>query len=183
MGWLFHASDPIGGAAGEAFANTLSSPGMQPEHVLAREAIQNSVDAGTGGKVEVRFRSDSLSGARKAAFIEAAGLSDIAARVDDLELTGPNCLHTLAKSRLAIPLLYVEDYNAIGLGGEPHDKKSNFYRLLLSLGDRSRAREAHGTSGGSYGFGKSVYSSGSAIRTIFAYTRFKGAGDVETCCR
>lgn len=180
MGWLFHASDPMGGAAGEAFANTLSSPGMQPEHVLAREAIQNSVDAGTGGKVEVRFRSDSLSGARKAAFIEAAGLSDIAARVDDLELTGPNCLHTLAKSRLAIPLLYVEDYNAIGLGGEPHDKKSNFYRLLLSLGDRSKAREAHGTSGGSYGFGKSVYSSGSAIRTIFAYTRFKGAGDVET---
>ena len=180
MGWLFHASDPMGGAAGEAFANTLASPGMQPEHVLAREAIQNSVDAGTGGKVEVRFRSDSLNGARKAAFIEAAGLSDIAACVADLELTGPNCLHTLEKPRSAIPLLYVEDYNAIGLGGEPHDKKSNFYRLLLSLGDRSKAREAHGTSGGSYGFGKSVYSSGSAIRTIFAYTRFKGAGDVET---
>ncbi len=180
MGWLFHASDPMGGAAGEAFANTLASPGMQPEHVLAREAIQNSVDAGTGGKVEVRFRSDSLNGARKAAFIEAAGLSDIAARVADLELTGPNCLHTLDKPRSAIPLLYVEDYNAIGLGGEPHDKNSNFYRLLLSLGDRSKARAAHGTTGGSYGFGKSVYSSSSAIRIIFAYTRFEAAAGVET---
>lgn len=180
MGWLFHASDPMGGAAGEAFANTLASPGMQPEHVLAREAIQNSVDAGTGGKVEVRFRSDSLNGARKAAFIAAAGLSDIAARVADLELTGPNCLHALDKPRSAIPLLYVEDYNAIGLSGDPHDKNSNFYRLLLSLGDRSKARTAHGTTGGSYGFGKSVYSSSSAIRTIFAYTRFKAAVGVET---
>lgn len=180
MGWLFHASDPMGGAAGEAFANTLASPGMLPAHVLAREAIQNSVDAGTGGKVEVRFRSDALSGARKAAFIEAAGLSDIAARVADLRLNGPNCLHTLDKPRSAIPLLYVEDYNAIGLGGDPHDPKSNFYRLLLSLGDRSKERESHGVTGGSYGFGKSVYSSNSAIRTIFAYTRFKGAGSSET---
>jgi hypothetical protein len=51
MGWLFHESDPMGGAAGEAFANTLKSPGMHPEHVLAREAIQNSVDAGLSSNV------------------------------------------------------------------------------------------------------------------------------------
>ena len=63
MGWWFHASEPMGGAAGEAYANTLASPGMQPEHVLARESIQNSVDAGNGDKVTVRFRSDSFSGA------------------------------------------------------------------------------------------------------------------------
>ena len=180
MEWLFHASDPMGGAAGEAFANTLKSPGMPPEHVLAREAIQNSVDAGIDNKkVEVRFRSDAVSDARKAAFIEAAGLSDIVARVADLELTGPNCLHTLDKPRSAIPLLYVEDYNAVGLSGDPHDKRSNFYRLLLSLGDRSKSRTAHGTTGGSYGFGKSVYSSSSAIQTIFAYTRFTGADGKE----
>ena len=59
----------------------------------------------------------------------------------------------------------------MGLSGDPHDKNSNFYRLLLSLGDRSKARTSKGT-GGSYGFGKSVYSSSSAIQTIFAYTRF-----------
>ncbi|MCV2420169.1 hypothetical protein [Paucibacter sp. DJ2R-2] len=66
MAWLFHASDPMGGAAGEAFANTLKSPGMLPEHVLAREAIQNSVDAGSGAKVEVRFRSSVVKGVKKA---------------------------------------------------------------------------------------------------------------------
>src|SRR5690606_8913878 len=66
-----------------------------------------------------------------------------------------------------------------GLSGDPHDKNSNFYRLLLSLGDRTKARTARGT-GGSYGFGKSVYSSSSAIQTIFAYTRFKDEGGRET---
>lgn len=180
MGWFFHESDPMGGAAGEAYANTLASPGMPPAHVLAREAIQNSVDAGTGSKVAVRFRSDSLTGTRKATFVEAAGLSDIAARAQELKLTGSNCLLALDKPRSAIPLLFVEDHNAVGLAGDPHDKNSNFYRLLLSLGDRSEVRTAQGSRGGSYGFGKSVYSSSSAIRTIFAYTRFKNGDSTET---
>jgi hypothetical protein len=182
MGWFFHESDPMGGAAGEAFANTLKSPGMHPEHVLAREAIQNSVDAGLSGqKVEVRFRATVVSGAKKASFVAAAGLKDIAARARELQLAGLTCLSTLDKPRTALQLLYVEDYNAEGLSGDPHDKGSNFYRLLLSLGDRSKSRQSQGT-GGSYGFGKSVYSSSSAIQTIFAYTRFKGAGGKE-CTR
>lgn len=169
----------MGGAAGEAFANTLKSPGMHPEHVLAREAIQNSADACLGSKVEVRFRASVITGAKKATFVDAAGLQDIADRANDLELTGPNCLAGLHKPQSPIRLLFVEDYNAEGLSGDPHDKKSNFYRLLLSLGDRSKSRTAHGGTGGSYGFGKSVYSSNSAIQTIFAYTRFRGSDGVE----
>lgn len=180
MTWVFQESDPMGGAAGEAYANTLKSPGMPPEHVLAREAIQNSVDAGIdGAKVLVRFRATAITGAAKAAFVAAAGLDGIAVRADQLELASPNCLHSLEKPRTPLQLLYVEDHNAEGLSGDPHDKGSNFYRLLLSLGDRSKARSARGT-GGSYGFGKSVYSSSSAIQTIFAYTRFKAADGTET---
>lgn len=179
MGWYFHASDPMGGAAGEAFANTLKSPGMLPEHVLAREAIQNSVDAGNGAKVEVRFRSSIVKGAKKAAFVQAADLGRLAERSKELTLSGPNCLATLDKPQKELCLLYVEDYNAVGLSGDPHDMDSNFYRLLLSLGDRSKSRTAQGNTGGSYGFGKSVYSSSSAIQTIFAYTRFKGADGKE----
>ena len=180
MTWVFHESDPMGGAAGEAYANTLKSPGMPQEHVLAREAIQNSVDAGVGApKVTVRFRQRTLRGKAKAEFIAAAGLSAQAARVQALELAIPNCLHTLEVANRPLDLLYVEDYDAEGLSGEPHDKGSNFYRLLLSLGDRSKARTERGT-GGSYGFGKSVYSSSSAIQTIFAYTRFANADGSET---
>ncbi|CAN7487180.1 hypothetical protein [Variovorax paradoxus] len=178
MGWIFHSGDPMGGATGEAFANTLKSPGMLPEHVLARESIQNSVDAGVESlKVVIKFRARSLVNSEKKNFVAAAGLSDIAARAKLLELP-PNCLSTIDKPKTPLSLLYVEDYNAEGLSGEPHDKGSNFHRLLLSLGDRSKARTARGT-GGSYGFGKSVYSSSSAIQTIFAYTRFKGADGNE----
>ncbi len=137
MGWLFHASDPMGGAAGEAFANTLKSPGMHHEHVLAREAIQNSVDAGrVGAKVEVRFRASTISGAKKTSFVEAAKLEDIAARTNELKLAGLTCLPTLDKPRALLRLLYVDDYNAEGLSGNPHNMGSNFYRLLLSLGKR-----------------------------------------------
>src|SRR5690242_14149712 len=118
----------MGGAAGEAYANTLKSPGMQPEHVLAREAIQNSVDAGLDGrKVRVRFRHLSLTGAAKKAFVNAADLNAIADRAQHLELAKPNCLEVLDKPRTALSLVYVEDYNAEGLSGDPHDKGSNFY--------------------------------------------------------
>lgn len=179
MSWVFQESDPMGGAAGEAYANTLKSPGMQPEHVLAREAIQNSVDAGLEGeKVRVCFRHVLLTGAAKAAFVDAAGLADMTPRVSHLELASPNCFSALDKPRTPLSLLYVEDHHAEGLSGDPHEKGSNFYRLLLSLGDRSKSRTSKGT-GGSYGFGKSVYSSSSAIQTIFAYTRFVGDDDLE----
>ncbi|MEJ1248795.1 hypothetical protein [Denitratimonas tolerans] len=179
MSWVFHESDPMGGAAGEAYANTLKSPGMQPEHVLAREAIQNSVDAGLGfPKVTVRFRLRSLKGDAKAGFVQAAELGAQEVRKDALELSSPNCLESLNSPSKPLELLYVEDYEAEGLSGDAHDKGSNFYRLLLSLGDRSKARTEKGT-GGSYGFGKSVYSSSSAIQTIFAYTRFKDEDGAE----
>lgn len=170
MGWIFEKSGPMGGAAGEAYANTLKSPGMPPAHVLAREAIQNSVDAGNGDKVAMRFRAVALANSAKKAFVEAAGLHGLAARASALQL-GPNSLAAIDKARTPLQLLYVEDFNTEGLSGAAHDSTSNFFRLLLSLGDRSKARASAG-SGGSYGFGKSVYSSSSAIQTIFAYTRF-----------
>src|SRR5882762_4827122 len=118
MKWVFQPSDPMGGAAGEAYANTLRSPGMYPEHVLAREAVQNSVDAGiVGSKVAVHFRASAITGAKKQIFVEATGIEEIAVRAGALELVGPNCLQSLDKPRTPLQLLYVEDYNAEGLSG------------------------------------------------------------------
>lgn len=160
----------------------MRSAGMHPGHGLAREAIQNSVDAALEGapKVLVKFRAASVANSAKKAFIEATGLADIAERIDLLDLPRPNCLQSLDKPRTALQLLYIDDYHSVGLSGGAHDKGSNFYRLLLSLGDRSKNRSSKGT-GGSYGFGKSVYSSSSAIQTIFAYTRFvDDSGEEQT---
>jgi hypothetical protein len=125
----------MGGAAGEAYANTLKSPGMQPEHVLAREAIQNSVDAGLEGeKVRVCFRHVLLTGAAKAAFVDAAGLAGMTPRVPHLELASPNCFAALDKPRTPLSLLYVEDHNAEGLSGDPHEKGVELLSTLAFAG-------------------------------------------------
>ena len=162
----------MGGAAGEAFTNTLASAGMPLAAVLAREAIQNSVDAkaAPNSKVRVRFTTKLLSGAAKAGFVEAAGLNAVRERADKLGVTEPNCLGSLDDESQPIRLLYVDDWNTTGLEGNPSDPDSKFYRFLLSLGDAGKEHDEHGT-GGSYGYGKSVYSSNSAILTIFAYSR------------
>lgn len=170
--WVFENNPPMGGATGEAFTNTLASSGMSPASVLAREAVQNSVDAHAEGeqKVRVDFVAKALSGNPKRAFVEAAGLNRIASRADKLGFKEPNCIGTLDKDGVALNLLYINDYNTTGLQGDPDDSDSKFVRFLLSLGDGGKEHTEHGT-GGSYGFGKSVYSSNSAILTIYAYSR------------
>jgi hypothetical protein len=170
--WVFETNPPMGGAAGEAFTNTLASSGMPPAAVLAREAIQNSVDARLKGeaKVSVDFVSKLLFGKDKADFVEAAGLSTINGRASELDFKQPNCLAKLSDGKAPLKLLFVNDYNTTGLAGDPSDADSKFFRFLLSLGDGGKEHDEHGT-GGSYGFGKSVYSSNSGILTIFAYSR------------
>jgi len=123
----------MGGASGEAFSSTLVSTGMDPAHVLAREAIQNSVDAGQeiAEKVKVRFRSVTLTGASKAEFVAAAALHTIASRAKRLRLQEPNCLADLHDAKKPLHLLFVEDFNTTGLIGDPHDSKSKFYRFYL----------------------------------------------------
>jgi len=148
---------------------------MAPDAVLAREAIQNSCDAATSQtkeKVRVVFRRILLAGKEKQQFVEHAGLSSaLAKRKEQLELQSGHCLNALENLDAPLPLLFVEDYGTHGLYGKPHEDESHFFRLLLSLGDGSKAREGKG-SGGSYGFGKSVYSANSRIHTIFAYSAF-----------
>ncbi len=181
VAWAFERSSPMGGAAGEAYRNVLAASGMHPAGVLAREAIQNSVDAKADGeeKVIVRFISKVLTGEGKQEFIEAAGLSQLSPRCAELKFKEPNSLQALSDASAPIPLMFIEDFQTTGLEGDPHVANSKFYRLLLSLGDGGKEHDEHGT-GGSYGYGKGVYSSSSRIQTIFAYTRTKQSGDTET---
>ncbi|WP_019832711.1 hypothetical protein [Sphingomonas sp. PR090111-T3T-6A] len=170
--WVFENNPPMGGATGEAFTNTLASSGMAPASVLAREAIQNSVDAHAEGeqKVRVEFVAKAITGKDKTAFVAAAGLTAIAQREAKLGFKEPNCIADLQNGKKPMTLLFVNDYNTTGLAGDPSDTDSKFARFLLSLGDGGKEHTEHGT-GGSYGFGKSVYSSNSAILTIYAYSR------------
>lgn len=165
----------MGGATGEAYSNILLGTGMDPSAVLAREAIQNSVDAAADeatDKVKVIFRRVVLSGAAKERFVNTLAMDEaFSERHKVLDLQTGNCFLHLHDSSKPLELLYIEDFGTHGLFGDPHSASSHFHRLLLSLGDGSKARQ-DGSSGGSYGYGKSVYSASSLIHTIVAYSVF-----------
>src|SRR5690606_2478736 len=77
--WEFEQTPPMGGATGEAFSNVLMGTGMVPASVLAREAIQNSVDASIGdasAKVRVVFRRVSIAGEDKRRFVKILDLAN-----------------------------------------------------------------------------------------------------------
>ena len=170
----------MGGATGEAFVNTLYGTGMKPAAVLAREAIQNSVDAsrpGSHDKVKIIFRRVTLTGKLKGAFVKSLALdTEFVSRKKELEFQQGNCIDTLKDGDVPLRLLYIEDFGTHGLYGAPVDSNSHFFRLLLSLGDGAKSRAKEG-SGGSYGYGKSVYSSNSRIHTIVAYSTFNPKDD------
>lgn len=178
--WTFQETPRMGGATGEAFVNTLYGTGMKPAVVLAREAIQNSVDAthsGSHDKVKVIFRRVSLTGKLKSAFIKSLALdTEFVSRKKELEIQKGNCIDSLKDADEPLRLLYIEDFGTHGLYGAPNDSNSHFFRLLLSLGDGAKSRAKVG-SGGSYGYGKSVYSSNSRIHTIVAYSTFNPKDD------
>ena len=48
--WKFEETPEMGGPTGEGYRNTLNASGFSKEAVLAREAIQNSVDAHDKGE-------------------------------------------------------------------------------------------------------------------------------------
>ena len=180
--WTLERVPIMGGATGEAFVNPLHGTGMPVASVLAREAIQNSVDAwqrDRADKAKVVFRRVSLTGKAKREFVAVAGLdTEFLRRRKILGFQQDHCIDSLGKPNAPLHILYIEDYGTHGLYGNPHDSKSHFFRLLLSLGDSAKSRNRK-DSGGSYGYGKAVYSANSRIHTILAYSVFDPRDDGE----
>ena len=185
MSWIFEKTPLMGGASGEAYGNTLNATGMPLPHLLGREAIQNTVDAGDGANdspPRIRFSKRSFQGDALAALDRTLGLSDgLLPRQDVLELPEGNTLELLSDPEAVVPVMLVEDWNTVGLGGSltRNSTAANFRKLLYELGHADKAR-GDATTGGSYGYGKSVYSGVSSIRTIAVYSAFKGTEETES---
>lgn len=182
--WVFERRTRDGGAAGEAVPNAVEAGGWScTEELLVREAIQNSVDAQatSDGVVKVTFRVARLIGNEKHGFLNTTGLASIAARNIDnrLKLLPGNVLDMAEESAEPLSLLFVEDWNTKGLGGALSGRKAgNFFRLLFVIGDGSKG-DINDGSGGSFGFGKGVYSYNSNIRTIFAFSTFEPTEETD----
>jgi len=104
-------------------------------------------------------------------FWKAAGLDKMASRSDVLGLHHGNALKTRPK---LLRVLHVIDSGTTGLTGDPTLPTSKLRKLLMEIGGSQKLSEG-ATSGGSYGFGKAVYSASSRIAVIFAYSRTENA--------
>lgn len=161
------------------------SGSLQQPDLLAREVIQNTVDAALRadgrGVARVVFRAASLVGEAKRRFVAAASLKDLAARSAVLRgLVSGNCLAALDDDTVPLRILTCEDEGTRGLDGKHDDPESAWFRFLLSLGDSGKTDEGAGHSGGSYGFGKTAISSASRLATIFAHTRYRDGAAERT---
>lgn len=140
-----------GRLSGDACRNTFE--GKDPVTCLAREAIQNSVDARSGPvPVSVTFT-----------WKEDLDLSAV--------LTNNYWAHALhggvRSDRLSrCRALLIEDFNTSGLTGSMADMNSNFFKLLGALGGSTKA----GGDGGSFGYGKAAVILNSAVWTVIAFT-------------
>lgn len=168
LSWTF---PPLGGGRDQG----LAQPGVETfkgdyEHHIARESIQNSLDARAGtDPVEVVFRVDRID--RN----DIPHLKDLA---DHLEACGrywPKDLKAKKFFRRAaevadaqqIPVLRVSDFNTTGVSGGDNDRNQGWHSLTRSTGASSKG----GGEGGSFGIGKTAMFAASQLRTVFYSTR------------
>ena len=187
LGWHFDKMGRMGGSHSGAYRNPLSNSGLVKEHKLAREAIQNSVDARReDGIVQVHFRQQSVDKQRidhitnHLQLLSPTGPTERGMNVDELGLA-PGHFFDAALDAETHPqkILFIEDYQTLGLGGnlngsyQAHDR---YYRLILGFGVDDDTEESRG---GSYGFGKSVYPDASNANTVVYYSVFDPSDDTD----
>ena len=190
LGWHFKPLD-FGDVHAGALLHPLDGSGLPAEHLLAREAIQNSVDAGRDeGPVKVCFRRESADESRLESIGNLLGLLDEGGPIDRKNKGANLGLGTddffdaqLDPSINPQSVLYIEDYGTEGLSGPPtssawEDLNSRYYRLVVGSGVPDDSNELRG---GSFGFGKSVYWSSSNVRTVAFYSVFAPDEATEGC--
>ena len=175
--WFFVKQDPNDRIRATARRHSLGGTKLSPESRLAREVIQNSVDATLPNKkTSVLIWNKVLSGQEVLTFRNLIGFKDSDSpfsRLNKLGLKVRNA-YTQMKSKAKSPsfsVTIVEDRNTCGLCYDEPDGKDRFDELCLSYGQDSTAAAAE--RGGSYGFGKGVYEESSDCNTFIVYSVYE----------
>ena len=156
--WFFVKQDPNDRIRATARRHALGGTRLSSESRLAREVIQNSVDATLPNKkTDVLIWNKTLSGQEVSTFRNLIGFEDSDSpftRLDELGLKVGNAFTQMrAESKSpSFSVTLVEDRNTCGLCYDESDDKDRFDELCLSYGQDSTAAAAE--RGGSYGFGK-----------------------------
>lgn len=180
--WVFEKESPMGGAQSTAWtSDTLEGSDLSSEERIAREAIQNSVDATLDGRTTEMFVwGRTLKGAEVKKFSNLLKLhipDSPVSRYDKLGLPKNNVfeLVTSDSNDSLIQLTVIEDRSTFGLGyvnGEDH-----FRSLCLYLGQPSMNVDK--VTGGAFGFGKAVYQGLSNCNTFIVYSVFEPSDDTN----
>lgn len=145
---------PSGGLQAQGLVNLLGAPPIDPLTLVLREAAQNAWDArcqeGSGAiapTMLVRVRM--LVGAEADALRELL-LSGLDAAGEPAEL---DLLSTKLRNHSEIPVLEICDFGTEGLSGsvDPVRESSRFVKFFFDIG----ASHFDGSTGGTYGFGRS----------------------------
>jgi hypothetical protein len=159
------------------------SPIPNPARFLARECIQNTVDASRDPKfvnqndlvpVGITFRFVELTGREKEQFIVDSGMNELNSRKQFLPIGSAaksvgTCFDSLNKDE-PLKLLYIEEHGASGMYG-PWDDDLGTSKMSLAMLS-ANISEKDPTAGGAFGHGKSVNAMASKIRVNFGYTCF-----------
>jgi len=154
-------------STGNASQKALVAGGSDPfdnEDKFIREVLQNSCDAALSTEKDtyVVFRSVHLSESQERTWDEELGIENhLRPRIQNAVPDFPEALSLKS-------VLFIEDYATSGLSYEfeRFESESRFYRFFFGSGDN----EDQSDSGGSFGYGKAVYTDNSKIRTIVAYS-------------
>ena len=174
--WVFETVNPMGGARATAWQDTLEGADLPVEARLAREAIQNSVDATLDGqRTDVLVWDKPLSPEEVSKVRRLLALSSQHSPINRLKKLGIQDGNFFERMRRddsgEARVTIVEDRKTCGLGFDSGDGKDRFRELCLFLGQDSTAVDS--SRGGSYGFGKTVYQSASDCRTFLVYSVFE----------
>jgi hypothetical protein len=167
------------GNTSDTLLKVLQRGGFTSEELLAREGLQNCKDAHSedavkaGLPVQVTIEKHSISGDHAKNLFKALLLDE-----DQQLKLATSLIHPMTtkefKSYVSgeqkLDLVTVRDQNTVGLGGslEGDEEKDHFARLVLGLGQSDKVE-----GGGSFGFGKTVFSKLSKIHLVLYYSHFK----------
>lgn len=127
---------------------------------LVRESIQNSLDASTGGAVEVRFRFSVMEGKSATRAYEFLDTNEL-----DKHLT--LCGLSPVSDTRSVSILVIEDFGTTGLKGNWNSwDQGPFCDFWRRMGKSHKG----GKSLGRWGLGKLVFSSSSSARTLVGLT-------------
>lgn len=186
----------FGMADGAAYARLLDAK-SEVHDLVAREVTQNSWDAArrhaleqslTEGdvsapesKFKLIYEFKEVSGGDKKRVLSALNAHELADVLTEhghaaLKFEKGKTILDRMNSREPLSLLYIKDYGATGLRGDPVGEglsDSDFFRAFGQIGGNDRDE-----GGGSFGFGKSAFIKASRIRCVIAYSSFfPQAGD------